>query len=77
MPAGKRPLVCMAQGYVYVEADKEAHVREATQGLRAVFHSKPFKLVPLKEMVDAVTVSKKAKPLLGESLAGDWWPSDH
>ena len=34
-----------------------------------MFHSKPFKLVPLKEMVDAITVSKKAKPLLGESCA--------
>lgn len=53
------------QGYVYVEADREAHVREAVKGLRPVFHSKPFKLVPLKEMVDAVTVSKKARPLLG------------
>ena len=56
---------CYVQGYIYVEADREAHVKEAVSGLRAVFQSKPARLVPLKEMVDALTTSKKGDPLLG------------
>ncbi|KAL6761443.1 global transcription factor [Haematococcus lacustris] len=57
------------KGSVYVEADKEAHVREAIRGLRTVFVSKGVALVPLDEMVDAVTVNKKAKL----SLAREAW----
>ena len=53
-----------AQGYIYVEGDREAHVKEAVSGLRAVFQSKPARLVPLREMVDALTTSKKGDPLL-------------
>lgn len=30
----------MSQGFIYVEADKEAHVRDAIRGLRTVFVSK-------------------------------------
>ena len=56
---------CVCQGYIYVEADKEAHVKEAVSGLRDVFQSKTAKLVPLKEMVDAVSTSQKADPLIG------------
>ena len=62
---GERRLTCVGQGYIYVEADKEAHVKEAVSGLRDVFQSKPAKLVPLKEMVDAVSTSQKADPLIG------------
>lgn len=47
------------KGYIYVEAYKEAHVRDALKGLRGVFHSKLPRLVPLNEMVDAVTVPQK------------------
>lgn len=47
------------KGHIYVEAYKEAHVRDALKGLRGVFHSKPPRLVPLNEMVDAVTVPQK------------------
>jgi transcription elongation factor SPT5 len=48
------------KGYIYVEAHKETHVREALKGLHSVLHSKPPKLVPLSEMVDAITAVKAA-----------------
>ena len=53
------------QGYIYVESYKEAHVREAIQGLRNIFAGKGAKLVPLAEMVDAVNVPRPSKALLG------------
>ena len=53
------------QGYIYVESYKETHVREAIQGLRNIFAGKGAKLVPLAEMVDAVSVPKPTKALLG------------
>ena len=53
------------QGYIYVESYKEAHVREAIQGLRNIFGGKGAKLVPLAEMVDAVNVPRPSKALLG------------
>lgn len=46
------------KGYLYVEAYKEAHVREALHGLRGVFASKAPRLVPLNEMVSALTVAR-------------------
>lgn len=52
---------------MYVEAYKEAHVKEAIRGLRNFFPSKGVKLVPLKEMVDAITVNRKAKAAMRES----------
>jgi transcription elongation factor SPT5 len=48
------------KGYLYVEAFKEAHVKEALKGLRSVFNSRPPKLVPLLEMVSAITVPRSA-----------------
>ncbi len=48
------------KGYLYVEAFKEAHVKEALKGLRSVFNSRPPKLVPLLEMVGAITVPRAA-----------------
>lgn len=35
----------LPQGYFYVEAHKEAHVKEALKGLRMIYQSKPPKLV--------------------------------
>lgn len=59
--------VCLdhLKGYIYVESEKEAHVRDAIRGLRTIFSSKGATLVPLNEMVDAITVNKKAKAPLG------------
>ena len=55
----------MPQGYVYIEAEKEVHVKDAIRGIRNFFASKPIKLVPLNEMVEAITVNKKAKQEIG------------
>ncbi|EFJ43471.1 hypothetical protein VOLCADRAFT_106802 [Volvox carteri f. nagariensis] len=56
-------------GFIYVEAAKESHVMDAIRGLRTVYVGKGAKLVPLNEMVDAVTVNKKAK----DDMARDTW----
>ena len=53
------------QGYIYVEAFKEAHVKEALRGLRMIYGSKPPQLVPLKEMVDAIRVMRGAEKNIG------------
>lgn len=57
------------KGYVYIEAYKDAHVREALKGLRPFYASKPPKLVPLTEMVAAITVPKSTARSL---TAGSW-----
>lgn len=49
------------KGYIYIEADKESHVKESMGGMRGILFSKGVKLVPIAEMVDAVTVNTKAK----------------
>ncbi len=51
-----------------MEAFKEAHVKEAVRGLRIFFQSKGAQLVPLREMVDAVTVNAKARAAIGARL---------
>ena len=56
--------VCL-QGYFYVESFKEAHVKEAIRGLRSIFSGKGAKLVPMAEMVDAISVPRPSKALLG------------
>ncbi|XWS23610.1 hypothetical protein CRYUN_Cryun28dG0029600 [Craigia yunnanensis] len=47
------------KNYIYIEADKEAHVREAVKGLRNVFAAK-IMLVPIREMTDVLSVESKA-----------------
>ncbi|KAL6525005.1 hypothetical protein OROMI_030598 [Orobanche minor] len=47
------------KNYVYIEADKEAHVREAVKGMRTIYPSK-IMLVPIKEMTDVLSVESKA-----------------
>ncbi|GBF99267.1 hypothetical protein Rsub_11792 [Raphidocelis subcapitata] len=49
------------KGYFYVEADKESHVMDAIRGLRTMFFSKGAKMVPLKEMPDALTVPRSSR----------------
>lgn len=49
------------KGYLYVEAEKESHVAAAVSGMRYVQHTKKIKLVPLKEMVAAITPNRVAK----------------
>lgn len=49
-----------SHGYVYVEADKEVHVKKSIQGIRAL---KAWRctLVPVKEMVSALTFNSTQK----------------
>ncbi|KAJ9166754.1 hypothetical protein P3X46_021458 [Hevea brasiliensis] len=47
------------KNYIYIEADKEAHVREACKGLRNIYAQK-IMLVPIKEMTDVLSVESKA-----------------
>ena len=47
------------KSYIYVEAERESDVKKALTGMRHVYHSKPIKLVPINEMVDSITVTKK------------------
>ncbi|KAK7351048.1 hypothetical protein VNO77_10195 [Canavalia gladiata] len=55
------------KNYIYVGADKEAHVREACKGLRNIFGQK-ITLVPIREMTDVLSVESKAI-----DLARDTW----
>ncbi|XP_057533814.1 putative transcription elongation factor SPT5 homolog 1 [Amaranthus tricolor] len=47
------------KNFIYIEADKEAHVREAIKGMRNIFPNK-ITLVPIKEMADVLSVESKA-----------------
>ncbi|KAI3870399.1 hypothetical protein MKX03_008407 [Papaver bracteatum] len=47
------------QNYIYVEADREAHVREACKGLK-MLDTRKIVLVPIKEMTDVVSEKGKA-----------------
>lgn len=48
----------IGSGYFYVEAEKEVHVRKAIQNIRFV-NTRKMTLVPIKEMVQAITIQKK------------------
>ncbi|MCL7031569.1 hypothetical protein MKW94_025758 [Papaver nudicaule] len=47
------------QNYIYFEAHKESHVREACKGLR-MLDTRGIRLVPIKEMTDVVSAKGKA-----------------
>ncbi|XP_019196746.1 PREDICTED: putative transcription elongation factor SPT5 homolog 1 isoform X2 [Ipomoea nil] len=55
------------KNYIYIEADKEAHVREACKNMRMIYPAK-IMLVPIKEMTDVLSVESKAV-----DLARDTW----
>lgn len=54
------------KGYLYVEADKEAYVKQACRGLRMIYSSKVM-LVPIKEMTDVLSVESKSVELAKDS----------
>ncbi|KAF6153369.1 hypothetical protein GIB67_003559 [Kingdonia uniflora] len=54
------------KNYIYIEADKEAHVKEACKGLRNIYNQKVL-LVPIKEMTDVLSVESKATDLSREA----------
>ncbi|CAM8979670.1 unnamed protein product [Rhodiola kirilowii] len=55
------------KNYIYVEADKESHVREACKGLRNIYAQK-ITLVPIREMTDVLSVESKVI-----DIARDTW----
>ncbi|CAH8377739.1 unnamed protein product [Eruca vesicaria subsp. sativa] len=56
------------QNYIYVEADMEAHVKEAIKGMRSIFANHKILLVPIREMADVLSVKSKTV-----ELARDTW----
>uniref|UniRef100_A0A1J3FXK4 Transcription elongation factor SPT5 n=1 Tax=Noccaea caerulescens TaxID=107243 RepID=A0A1J3FXK4_NOCCA len=48
------------KNYIYVEADKEAHVKEAIKGMRNIYANQKILLVPIREMTDVLAVESKA-----------------
>ncbi|XP_047321703.1 putative transcription elongation factor SPT5 homolog 1 [Impatiens glandulifera] len=55
------------KNFIYVEADKEAHVKEACRGLRIIFSQAKITLVPIKEMTDVLSVESKTVDLSRDS----------
>ncbi|KAL6861846.1 hypothetical protein ACP4OV_017546 [Aristida adscensionis] len=51
------------KNYIYIEAEKEAHVKEACKGLRNIYASAKITLVPIKEMADVLSVESKSVDL--------------
>ncbi|KAK1281423.1 hypothetical protein QJS04_geneDACA004957 [Acorus gramineus] len=54
------------KGFIYLEAEKEAHVKEACKGLRNIY-SMQVRLVPIKEMTDVLSVESKTVDLAPDS----------
>ncbi|KAH0981405.1 hypothetical protein GBA52_008582 [Prunus armeniaca] len=48
------------KNFIYIEADNEAHVREACKGLRNILALHKLNRVPIGEMTDALSVESKA-----------------
>lgn len=63
------------KGFLYIEAFKETHVREATRGLRIIRNSKDPHMVPLREMAESITVNLAAKAPIGSCVIemAEWW----
>jgi transcription elongation factor SPT5 len=47
------------KGYIYVEAARKPHVRQALKGLRNIYGSHEPQLVPIKEMQSSITVNNQ------------------
>ncbi|KAL7154912.1 hypothetical protein ABFS83_03G036100 [Erythranthe nasuta] len=47
------------KNYIYIEADKEAHVKEAIKGMRSIYPGR-IMLVPIKEMTDVLSAESKS-----------------
>ncbi|ERN01275.1 hypothetical protein AMTR_s00002p00250180 [Amborella trichopoda] len=51
------------KNYIYIEAHKEAHVKEACKGMRHIYSYTKVLLVPIKEMTDVLSVESKSVEL--------------
>ncbi|XP_059281131.1 putative transcription elongation factor SPT5 homolog 1 [Lycium ferocissimum] len=57
------------ENYIYVEADKESHVRDACRGMRNIFLKNKIVMVPNKEMSDVLTVKNRESEFSNDSWA--------
>ncbi|OEL21483.1 putative transcription elongation factor SPT5-like protein 1 [Dichanthelium oligosanthes] len=55
------------KNFIYIEAEKEAHVKEACKGLRNIIASAKIILVPIREMADVLSVESKSVDLSRDS----------
>nr|CAB3447986.1 unnamed protein product [Digitaria exilis] len=55
------------KNFIYIEAEKEAHVIEACKGLRNIIASAKITLVPIREMADVLSVESKSVDLSRDS----------
>ncbi len=51
-------------------------MKEALRGLRMIYASKPPKLVPLREMVDAIRVMRGTEKAIGEGRCLRYWGAE-
>lgn len=51
-----------SKGFIYVEAEREPHAKDALNGLRDIMQYS-MKLVPIHEMTSVLHVQKQRKPL--------------
>jgi transcription elongation factor SPT5 len=63
----KSVIASSSKGFIYVEAEREPHAKEAVNGLRDIFQYS-LKLVPVHEMTSVLNVKKKRKPV----VPGTW-----
>lgn len=63
----KSVIASNSKGFIYVEADREPHAKDAMNGLRDV-QQYSMKLVPIHEMTSVLNVQSKRKPL----VVGAW-----
>ncbi|CAN6239283.1 unnamed protein product [Urochloa humidicola] len=55
------------KNFIYIEAEKEAYVKEACKGLRNIIASAKVTLVPIREMADVLSVESKSVDLSVDS----------
>ncbi|DBA02343.1 TPA: hypothetical protein N0F65_007162 [Lagenidium giganteum] len=58
----KSVVASASKGFIYVEAEREPHTKDALNGLRDVMQYS-MKLVPIHEMPSVLNIQKKRKPL--------------
>lgn len=58
----KSAIASGTKGFIYIEADREAHIDEALGGIRGVFRYKRS-IVPIPEMTSVLTVNQKGNQL--------------
>ena len=57
------------KGYIYIEAKKASHAKQAIKGLNGVYHSQEEQLISLREMPNAMTLADSGQV---QCNPGDW-----